>query len=135
LESPHCVLELRELHGMIHNQNNVKATILAISPEKPEFALSLADQHQLPFPLLSDVTGQVMRDYQLAWEIPNTIRKQYLSLFGRDLNVINAGSGWVLPVPATYILNQDGVIIQRYVDEDYTSRMEPSDIIKVLRDL
>jgi peroxiredoxin len=129
------VLELRELHGIISNQDNLKVTILAVSPEKPEFSLTLADQHQLSFPLLSDVTGQVMRDYQLAWEIPNTIRGQYLTLFGRDLNAINTGSGWVLPVPATYILNRDGVIVERDVNEDYTARMEPSEIVEVLKGL
>jgi peroxiredoxin len=129
------VLELRELHGIISNQENLKASILAVSPEKPEFSLSLADQHQLSFPLLSDVRGQVMRDYQLAWEIPYTIREQYLTLFGRDLNAINTNSGWVLPVPATYILNRDGVIVERYVNEDYTARMEPSEIVDVLRGL
>jgi peroxiredoxin len=120
---------------MISKQDNVKATVLAISPEKPEFSSALADQHQLSFPLLSDETGQVMRDYQLAWEIPNTIREQYLTLFGRDLNAINTGSGWVLPVPATYILNRDGVIVERDVNEDYTARMEPSEIVEVLRGL
>jgi peroxiredoxin len=129
------VLELRELHGIISNQDNLKVTILAVSPEKPEFSLTLADQHQLSFPLLSDVRGQVMRDYQLAWEIPNTIRGQYLTLFGRDLNAINTGSGWVLPVPATYILNRDGVIVERDVNEDYTARMEPSEIVEVLKGL
>lgn len=76
-----------------------------------------------------------MRDYQLMWDIPNSIREQYLTLFGRDLNVINTGSGWMLPVPATYILNGEGVIVERYVNENYTMRMEPSEVLNVLKSL
>lgn len=123
------------MHGIISNQDDPKTTILAVSPEKSKFTSALADQYQLSFPLLSDVKGQVMRDYQLAWEIPNTIREQYLTLFGRDLSAINTSSGWVLPVPATYILNRDGVIVERYVNEDYTTRMEPSEVVDVLKSL
>lgn len=120
---------------MISKNDDTKATILAISPEKSEGSLSLAEKHQLSFPLLNDETGQVMRDYQLMWDIPNSIREQYLTLFGRDLNVINTGSGWMLPVPATYILNGEGVIVERYVNENYTMRMEPSEVLNVLKSL
>jgi peroxiredoxin len=120
---------------MITNQNDVQATILAICPEKPELSLAFSDKLQLSFPLLSDVTGQVMRDYKLAWEIPNSIQELWLTLFGRDLNAINTEAGWVLPVPATYILDRNGKIVQRHVDEDYTTRMEPSEIIDILRSL
>jgi peroxiredoxin len=117
------------------NQNEFQASVLAISPERADKSAALVEKLQLSFPLLSDITGQVMNDYRVAWVIPQTIRDQYLKLFGRDLNAINTGAGWVLPVPATYILNRDGIIVQRYVNEDYTSRMEPSQIMDILRSL
>lgn len=123
------------MHGIVSQQGETKATILAISPETTERSLSLTEKHQLSFPLLSDVTGQVMKDYDLMWEIPTSIREQYLALFGRDLNVINTGAGWMLPVPATYILNREGVIVERYINEDYTARMEPSEVLEVLTKL
>lgn len=123
------------MHGLVSQQDDTKATILAISPETSERSLSLVEKHQLSFPLLSDEKGQVMRDYQLLWEIPTSIREQYMTLFGRDLNVINAGAGWMLPVPATYILNREGVIVERYLNEDYTARMEPSEVLDVLSKL
>lgn len=76
-----------------------------------------------------------MREYKIAWVIPHSIREQYLKLFERDLEAINTGSGWMLPVPATYILNRKGVIVERYVNEDYTLRMEPSRVIEILHSL
>jgi peroxiredoxin len=132
---PYCVVELRELHGAVSNQTEIQTSILAISPERTENSAALAKQLQVSFPLLSDVKGQVMHDYRVAWVIPQSIRDLYLKLFKRDLNVINTGAGWILPVPATYIINQDGVIVHRYVNEDYTTRMEPADIVDILRSL
>jgi peroxiredoxin len=123
------------LHGLVSQQADTKVTILAISPETTERSLSLVEKHQLSFSLLSDETGQVMKDYDLMWEIPTSIREQYIALFERDLNVINTGAGWVLPVPATYILNREGVIVERYINEDYTARMEPSEVLEVLTKL
>jgi peroxiredoxin len=41
----------------------------------------------------------------------------------------------MLPVPATYILNGEGVIVERYVNEDYIARMEPSEVLNVLKSL
>jgi len=40
-----------------------------------------------------------------------------------------------LPMPATYIIRQDGVIASAFVDADYTQRMEPTSIIETLNTL
>ncbi len=37
-----------------------------------------------------------------------------------------------LPVPATYIIGQDGVITYDFVNSDYTQRLEPAEIVKEL---
>ncbi|WP_209121277.1 peroxiredoxin [Alkalihalobacillus sp. BA299] len=129
------MIELRELHEAIASQTNIQASILAVSPEQKEKTAALAEKVPVSFPLLSDVTGQVMEDYKVAWVIPQKIRDLYMENFNRDLNAINTGAGWVLPVPATYIINQEGDIVSRYVNEDYTSRMEPSDIVNIIQSL
>jgi peroxiredoxin len=40
-----------------------------------------------------------------------------------------------LPVPATFIIDRDGVIRARFVNADWRVRMEPADIIAALRAL
>ena len=52
-----------------------------------------------------------------------------------DLEIINNGNGSVLPIPATFVLGQDGVVTWRYVDVDYRTRSEPQDIINALKKL
>jgi len=38
-------------------------------------------------------------------------------------------------VPATYVIDQSGVIRASHVDKDYTKRMEPADIVAALKAL
>jgi peroxiredoxin len=47
----------------------------------------------------------------------------------------HGNSAWFIPVPATFIVNQDGLIAWRFVDADFTHRPEPHDIIKAVQSL
>lgn len=37
-----------------------------------------------------------------------------------------------LPIPATFVVGRDGLIIDRFVDPDFRDRMEIEDILKAL---
>lgn len=39
----------------------------------------------------------------------------------------------LLPVPAAYVIDQSGRIALSYIDPDFTTRLEPADIIVALR--
>jgi len=40
-----------------------------------------------------------------------------------------------LPVPATYVPDQYGIVRAGEADPDYTVRMEPSDVVAALRNI
>ena len=40
---------------------------------------------------------------------------------------------WVLPMPARFVMGQDGVIIYAQVNPDYTQRPDPSELLPALR--
>ena len=54
---------------------------------------------------------------------------------GWDVGRLNAGSGWALPVPATYVAGRDGVIAYAFADADWTRRAEPADIVAAVERL
>jgi peroxiredoxin len=130
---PFCILELRELHGILPELKQADASLLAISPEKPDNTLSMIEKHNLPFPVLTDLQGDVMRSYEIAFEIPDNLREQYLKVLKRDFDLVNSGSGWFLPVPATFLIDQKGIIRYSYVNADYTKRLEPTQILELLK--
>lgn len=111
------------------------ASLIAISPEKPDNTLSMVEKLELSFPVLSDVKGKVMRDYKISWKLPEKLKEQYLTLLKRDFTIINEGAGWELPIPATFILDKDGKVRYHYVNVDFTKRLEPAKILEILKDL
>jgi len=52
--------------------------------------------------------------------------------FDIDLEGTQGNENYELPVPATFVVNQDGIIILAHVDVDYTTRMEPEEVLAVL---
>ena len=108
------------------------AEVFLIGPETRENALKLMDKQHATIPLLYDLDGSVMESYKIAFTVPDYLKPGY-QMFG--LPGANPGTSWQLPVPATFIVDQQGIIRGRYVNADYTRRMEPDDILNVLREI
>jgi peroxiredoxin len=88
-------------------------------------------QQSLTFPVLSDRGNNVARSYGLVFTLPESVRPFYKSS-GIDLPAANGDESFELPVPATYVIDQQGRIRWAHVDLDYTVRAEPADILKAL---
>lgn len=88
------------------------------------------EKQNATIPILYDKDGAVIRSYGLAFDLPEYLRPAYQTLGFPDLN---PDTGWLLPIPATYVVAPDGTIADRYVNADYTHRMEPADILAALR--
>lgn len=128
---PYCNLEFKALNDILPQIKKAGASLVGISPELPDNSLNTAQQNKLEFEVLSDVGNIVASNYGLVMTIPSCLQPLYLE-WGLDVPTVNGDDTWELPIPATYIINEDGMIEFAYVDVDYTKRMEPKDIIKVL---
>jgi peroxiredoxin len=113
----------------------LNASLIAVSPEKPDNTLSMQEKLELPFPVLTDVNGEVMRRYKVSWKLPEEIKENYMKHLNRDYKLINEGAGWELPIPATFILDRKGKVIYKHVNADYTKRLEPNKLLEVLERL
>ncbi len=82
--------------------------------------------------LLSDPGNRVARKFNLVHQLPEDLRKVYLS-FGVDLEKFNGDESWTLPMPARFVIDQSGIIRSADVNADYTIRPEPEDTVKILR--
>jgi peroxiredoxin len=111
------------------------ASLVAISPQTPDYSLTLTEKHNLGFELLSDAGNQVARQYGLVFSLPGPLRELYIKKFGVDLQDYNGNDAYELPLPGTFIVAPDGAIRFAFVDCDYTVRMEPEAIVTQLRRL
>ena len=129
---PICNLQLRALQRALPDIRAAGASLLAVTPQSMTHTLSLAEKAELEFTLLSDADQQVIREYRLQFLLPSEVQQIYLGVYGLDLGKQNADGSWNLPVPGTFIIDQEGVIRRRHVTSDFTQRMEPDDVIEAL---
>ena len=108
------------------------ATLIAVSPQTPDHSLSLVEKHALTFAVLSDQGNVVARQFGLVYRYDDATRR-YFAARGLDLAQFNGDDMWELPVPATFVIAPDGTVRLAFIDADYRQRLEPSDLLAVLR--
>ena len=59
--------------------------------------------------------------------------EEYMTKIGRVLPNYQGNDSWMLPIPATFVVDADGRIKARFVDPDYRKRMAVEDLIKALK--
>jgi len=131
---PYCNLELRALQQALPGITRLGATLVAVSPQTPDESLSTAEKNALVFPVLSDAGSATAKSFGTAYDLAEELRPIY-TRFGHALPDKNGDESWVLPIPATYIIDTDGTITLAFVDVDYRNRLEPADILAALQSL
>jgi len=129
---PFCNLELKAFQDVLPRIIAAGASLIAISPEKPDESLSTAEKNALTFEVLSDVGQKVGRAFGLVYEFTDELKSAYDG-FGLDIPTRNDAPGeWALPISATYVIDRDGTIIHAYTDADYRDRADPRDVLDAL---
>jgi peroxiredoxin len=132
---PYCNLELRAYQRFLPQLEALGANLVAISPQTPDNSASTADEHELSYPVLSDVGLHVARSYGLAFDLPPELVELHRRQWDHDLTKWNGEGGWSLPIPATYVIGQDAGIALAHVDPDYRDRLQPEAVLARLRTL
>lgn len=81
--------------------------------------------------MLLDLGLGVARGYGLVFRLPAYLREAYPGI-GIDLPRFNGDESWELPIPATFVIGEDGLILRVDADPDYTRRPEPADILAAI---
>lgn len=131
---PYCNMHLHVLNENLPEFHHYGAQLVAITPQKPDKSAEQLKQDGYPFPVLSDLDSSVMQAYRLYYELDPELVKIYKKL-GLNVEDFNGPGRNVLPVPGTFVLDQKGVVRAGHAETDYTQRMEPTEIIKVLEAL
>ncbi|MFF7167096.1 peroxiredoxin-like family protein [Streptomyces sp. NPDC008086] len=128
---PYCNIALRSLQQHHEAITARGAHLVAVSPQIPDESLTLTEKHELAFDVLSDIGSDTAKSYGLAFDLPDDLAAVYDKL-GFDLQRVNDGHPRTLPLPATYVIDRDGLIRWAFVTADYTTRAEPADILAAL---
>ena len=132
---PYCNLQLRALQARLDEIQALGATLIAISPQVPDGSMTKNEISEMEFTVLSDQDAKVASQYGVAWEVPEFLLEHMRVDRELDLEKINNGNANILPIPATFILDSNGMVTWRYVNVDYRTRSEPDEIIKALKNM
>ncbi len=129
---PYCNLELKAYQAVLPRIIAAGASLVAISPEKPDDTVSTAEKNSLTFPVLSDIGQKVGKAFGLVYSFTEELRTVYDG-FKLDIPDKNGSAGdWSLPLSATYVIGTDGVILFADTSVDYRRRTDPLDVLQVL---
>ena len=125
---PYCNRELSRLQDSLALIQEKGASVVAVSPEKPENIKQTVEKAKAGYPVLYDEGLKIMKGYDVEYEVEETTLARYRSS-GLDIEKNNGPNGKFLPVPAVYIIDKESTVTYRFFDADYRKRPSIKDIL------
>lgn len=140
---PYCITELEAWRDLYPDLRRRGALLVAISPQTPRHNSFTADQLSrsapLPFPILSDHNAELAGRFGISYTVSVAARRYFRSILV-NIPVANSGQGydtatpesWRLPLPATFVIAQNGRIAFAEAHADFRVRPEPATVLAAL---
>ncbi len=129
---PYCNMDLQAIQEALPKIKELGADLVAISPQTAPNSRRSQRENKLDFPILSDKGNEVADAFHLRFKLPDYLQELYKNVFSNDLATANGEPSWTLPMPARYVIGQDGKILYAEVNPDYTNRPDPEELLPVL---
>ena len=129
---PYCQLNVDALARAAPEIKALGADVVAISPETRRYANELKQYAKAPFPILTDMDGGYALEANLLFWVGEE-KRAAMQAGGFDIEPFQGNSTWMLPIPATFVVSQDGSVKSRFIDPDYRHRMEIEDLLAALK--
>jgi peroxiredoxin len=126
---PYCRLNIGAVRKAYDRVKAIGADVVAIMPETQAYAAKFKTEADAPFPVLTDLDNGYALSLNLAIWLGREIEGLLSYL---DMADFHANDGWVLPIPATFVIGRDGVVKARFVDPDFRHRMAIEDLLAAL---
>jgi peroxiredoxin len=125
---PYCNRELKRLEDSMQQIISKGATLVAVTPEKPESITKTIEKTSASYSILYDDQLKIMKAYDVAFEVDENTLTRYHNT-GIDIEANNGKNGKYLPVPAVYVIDQESTITYRYFEPNYKKRPSVKEIL------
>ena len=129
---PYCRLNTKALAQAQTEIEGEGCQIVAIMPDRQQFAEKFKSESKARFPILTDMDNGYALSLNLVIWIGAEMERM-ISAAGRDIPSYQGNRSWMLPIPATFVVGTDGKVKARFVDPDYRKRMAIEHMIEALR--
>jgi peroxiredoxin len=129
---PHCKKHLGSLQEHLNEFIEKGVYVMVVTPESVDRTKETSEMWHINFSIIHDVDNKIMIDYKVAFEVNEENVPNYYNIISNRVADYNVNNNNVLPVPATYIIDQNGKISYVQYDPDYKNRSDFSEILKSL---
>ncbi len=127
----YCDLELRAFAAAHAEFARNGARVVSIMPERLEYLRKVGERSNHAFLVLCDMDNSYAMELGLVVWLGARVR-ELLTGSGLALEKIQGNETWFVPIPATFVVNAAGIILARYVDPDFRTRMDIDEILAVI---
>ena len=125
----YCNKYMSELEATLPEFTAKNAAVIAITPEIEESISKTVEKTKSSFSIVYDKDRKIMKDWKVAYSLTDDMKTKYKG-YGLDLE--KQQGDWMLPVPATYVIGQNGKIEFVHFDENYQQRADIKNILMSL---
>ncbi len=129
---PYCQKHLSSLETHLKEFQDKGVFVIVVTPEKVEKTQETGNEFNNDFSIIHDVGNRIMTAYKVAFEVDEQTVPNYYEIITERIDEYNSDNNNVLPVPATYLIDQSGKISYVHYDPDYKNRSDLNEILKSL---
>ena len=128
---PYCNRHLNALQDSLNMLQAKGAQVLAVTPTTLENVAKTKEKTGATFPIVSDQGMKIMQAYNVRFAMDQGTIERYKG-YGMNMDKINGQNGANLPIPATYVIGQDGSIQYVHFDSNYAKRSSVKAILAAM---
>ncbi len=119
---PYCAAHFMELRNAEDAVRNMGYELVFVSPDRPEKLAESLTQIDADYTLLSDSDMEAAKAFGVAFAVDEATKKRYREI-GIDLADASGRDHGLLPVPALFIIGDDGMVRFQFVNPNYKIRI------------
>ncbi len=111
------------------------AKVIAVTPETPPNVQKMREKSGTSVTIIPDTTERIMEQYGVKFKVTSQYAQKIEQGFDVSIAENNNAESARLPVPATYLINQNGRIAWRFFNPNYKQRASANRILTELNQL
>lgn len=128
-----CNIQLQEYQQRIEDFKSAGIEVIAVSIDSKETAADYKEKQQLDFNVIGNPQGDLIKDYNVTFYVPRNLARKYKHEFNIDLYAASGREDGLIAVPATYVINTEGLIVYSEADINYRVRPKIDDVLEAAK--
>jgi len=126
---PYCNKHLAKFSERAKELEDKGVKLIAITPETQVGIEKIKAKTGANFIIVSDKNGSIQRAFDVDYKVTDGYAAKVSEMLKVSIAENNGSSEAELPVPATYIINNEGTIVYSHFNPDYKNRASIDDIL------